>query len=95
MGFADAATLDFRMKAGAPVFQKMPGFQAIPFTKISLQTNDHRPTIPPREAKFFGQARRLDGRRAYLTGCHFTITPVRLPVVSALSEVKASGSPWG
>ena len=55
MGFADAATLDFRMKAGAPVFQKVPGFQAIPFEKIGLQTNNLRPTIPPREAKFSGR----------------------------------------
>ena len=55
MGFADAAKLDFGMKAGAPVFQKVPGFQAIPFAKIGLQTNDLRPTIPPREAKFSGR----------------------------------------
>ncbi len=55
MGFADAAKLDFRMKAGAPVFQKVPGFRAIPFEKIGLQTNDLRPTIPPRETKFSGR----------------------------------------
>ncbi len=46
LGFADAAKLDFRMKASAAVFKKVPGFQRIPFEKIGLYINELRPVLP-------------------------------------------------
>lgn len=52
MGFIDAAGLDFRMAADAPVFRKVPGFRAIPFAQIGLYTNELRPTLPPRATGF-------------------------------------------
>ena len=52
LGFADLSRLDFRMKPDAPVFKKVPGFQAIPFEKIGLQVNELRPHLPEREAAF-------------------------------------------
>jgi hypothetical protein len=33
-GFVDAAESDFRLRAGAPVFDQIPGFPNIPFTEI-------------------------------------------------------------
>jgi Right handed beta helix region len=46
LGFSNAAKLDFRMKPDAPVFAKVPGFQAIPFEKIGLYTDELRPVLP-------------------------------------------------
>jgi hypothetical protein len=36
-GFADAARGDFRLRPAAEVFQRLPGFQPIPFEKIGLR----------------------------------------------------------
>ena len=38
------------MKAGAPVFQTVPGSQAILLEKIGLYTNELRRSLPPIEA---------------------------------------------
>lgn len=46
MGFADAAKMDFRMSSDAPVFKKLPGFEAIPFAKIGLYVNELRKILP-------------------------------------------------
>lgn len=46
MGFKNADRLDFRMAADAPAFQKVPGFETIPFEKIGLHTDEHRKTLP-------------------------------------------------
>lgn len=46
MGFKNAAKLDFRMSGDAPAFQKVPGFEAIPFEKIGLHTDEHRTKLP-------------------------------------------------
>jgi hypothetical protein len=46
MGFKNADKLDFRMSADAPALQKVPGFEAIPFEKIGLHTDEHRKTLP-------------------------------------------------
>lgn len=46
MGFANAAKLDFRISSKAPVFQKVRGFEAIPFEKIGLYLDKHRKQLP-------------------------------------------------
>ena len=46
MRFTDAIKLDFRMAPNAPAFQKVPGFTAIPFQQMGLQTDDHRKALP-------------------------------------------------
>lgn len=52
MGFLDAATLDFRMRPDAPVFDKVPGFRHIPFERIGLYANELRPVVPARAPEF-------------------------------------------
>ena len=47
LGFSDAAKLGFRMEAKAAVFEKVPGFERIPFEQIGLFVNDLRRTLPP------------------------------------------------
>ena len=42
-GFVDAAQDDFRLKADAEVFRRLPGFQPIPFEKIGLTPDPLRP----------------------------------------------------
>ncbi len=36
-GFVDAAKGDYRLRPDAAVFQRLPGFQQIPFEKTGLQ----------------------------------------------------------
>jgi hypothetical protein len=36
-GFEDAAHGHFQLRTNAPVFQRLPGFQPIPFDQIGLQ----------------------------------------------------------
>lgn len=50
--FADPANLDFTLRPESAVFKKLPGFAAIPFRSIGLVTNEHRRSVPSREARF-------------------------------------------
>ena len=45
-GFLDAARENYALKPDAPVFQKIPGFEAIPFGQIGLQLDDYRRVLP-------------------------------------------------
>jgi hypothetical protein len=45
-GFVDAAKGNFALKPDAVVFQKIPGFQPIPFDKIGLFKDEYRRTLP-------------------------------------------------
>ena len=47
-GFVDAAAGNFALKPGSVVFQKIPGFQPIPFDRIGLVRDANRPTLPER-----------------------------------------------
>jgi hypothetical protein len=46
-GFVDLARLDLRLRPDAPVFTKIPGFQAIPFDQMGLIVDAHRSALPP------------------------------------------------
>jgi hypothetical protein len=46
LGFADPVKLDFRIKADAAVFRKVPGFERIPFEHIGLYQNEFRRELP-------------------------------------------------
>ena len=41
-GFVDAAAGDFQLKPDSVVFKKIPGFEAIPFEKIGLVSDEYR-----------------------------------------------------
>ncbi|MGE5532008.1 MAG: right-handed parallel beta-helix repeat-containing protein, partial [Bacteroidota bacterium] len=45
-GFADAARLDFSLKANAPVYKQLPGFTPIPFEKMGVYLDDYRKALP-------------------------------------------------
>ncbi|MDX6765205.1 MAG: right-handed parallel beta-helix repeat-containing protein [Candidatus Methylacidiphilales bacterium] len=45
-GFIDAAAGNFGLKPDSAVFQKIPGFEPIPFDKIGLQVDEFRPVLP-------------------------------------------------
>jgi len=46
-GFVDAKAMDFRLKPDSIVFQKVPGFQPIPFERIGLVVDEYRRAVPP------------------------------------------------
>ena len=45
-GFVDAANGNFSLKPDSVVFQKIPGFQPIPFDKMGLFKDEYRRTLP-------------------------------------------------
>jgi hypothetical protein len=45
-GFVDAARLNFRLKKGSVAFEKIPGFEPIPFDRIGLQIDPLRRRLP-------------------------------------------------
>jgi len=45
-GFVAPEKGDFRLKDGAAVFQKLPGFKPIPFEKIGLERDEYRTELP-------------------------------------------------
>jgi hypothetical protein len=45
-GFVDMARMNFQLKADSPVFQKISGFQPIPFDRIGLYIDDYRTSLP-------------------------------------------------
>lgn len=45
-GFADAARHDYSLRPDSVVFQKIPGFEPIPFKKIGLYIDEYRRTLP-------------------------------------------------
>ena len=45
-GFVDAAAGDFRLREDSEVFERLPGFQRLPFTEMGLYTDELRPTLP-------------------------------------------------
>ncbi|NIA15090.1 MAG: hypothetical protein GWP08_13540, partial [Nitrospiraceae bacterium] len=45
-GFVDREGGNFALKKDAEAFQKIPGFQPIPFAKIGLYTDELRPELP-------------------------------------------------
>ncbi|MCE5240209.1 right-handed parallel beta-helix repeat-containing protein [bacterium] len=45
-GFVNAARGDFRLRADAPVFKHLPGFQPIPFAQMGLVKSELRPVLP-------------------------------------------------
>ena len=48
-GFVDLAGGDLKLRPDSQVFKDLPGFQAIPFAKIGLFTDQYRPTLPAPE----------------------------------------------
>lgn len=48
-GFVDAARGDYALKPESVVFQKIPGFQPIPFDRIGLYLDEYRRTLPSPE----------------------------------------------
>lgn len=50
IGFTNPARLDFRMAADAPAFQKVPGFEPVPFAEIGLRVDEFRRKLPPHPA---------------------------------------------
>jgi hypothetical protein len=50
-GFADAAAMNFQLKADSLVWTKVPGFQRISFERIGLYTDDDRKALPAVTAK--------------------------------------------
>ncbi len=59
-GFVNAAALDFRVKPGAALYQRLPGFQPIPFEKIGLQLDAYRLRLPSAAETGRNSDRRLD-----------------------------------
>ncbi len=45
-GFADAEALNFALRPDSAVFEKVPGFQPIPFDRIGLMVDPYRPALP-------------------------------------------------
>jgi len=45
-GFVDASRMDFRLRDGAEVFTRIPGFTPIPFERIGLYVDRYRPSVP-------------------------------------------------
>ncbi len=45
-GFVDMGKGDFRLRDNSEVFQKVPGFERIPFERIGLYADELRPTLP-------------------------------------------------
>ncbi len=45
-GFVDASRLDFRLRDGAEVYTRIPGFKPIPFDTIGLYLDQYRRTLP-------------------------------------------------
>jgi hypothetical protein len=50
-GFYDAAGLDFRLKSDSVVYEKVEGFEPIPFEKIGLYQDEYRATWPVKRAQ--------------------------------------------
>ncbi len=48
-GFVDAARENYALKPDSEVFQKIPGFEPIPFSKIGLYIDEYRRTLPSPE----------------------------------------------
>lgn len=48
-GFVDAAKGNFALKPDSMAFQKIPGFERIPFEKIGLQQDEYRHALPTDE----------------------------------------------
>ncbi len=47
-GFADAARLDFTLPAGSEAFERIPGFEPVPFGEMGLRVDEYRPNLPAR-----------------------------------------------
>lgn len=45
-GFIDSNSFNFGLRADAPVYDKIPGFEPIPFAEIGLQVTEQRPDMP-------------------------------------------------
>jgi hypothetical protein len=77
-GFVDPARLDFSLRPDAVVFQRVPGFEAIPFRAIGLQRDRYRRSVPPREPGTRRSAPRDPSRREF--ACDFrSLEPGPLP----------------
>jgi len=46
VGFVDKAAMDFRLKKSSIIYEKVPGFEPIPFDKIGLRKDEYREQIP-------------------------------------------------
>jgi hypothetical protein len=44
-GFADAANMNFQLKKDSIVYEKIPGFEKIPFEKIGLYKDEYRASL--------------------------------------------------
>lgn len=47
VGIVDAEHLDFNLKDSSAVYQRVPGFQKIPFSQIGLRKDEYRRSLPP------------------------------------------------
>ncbi|MFW6161587.1 MAG: NPCBM/NEW2 domain-containing protein [Planctomycetota bacterium] len=45
-GFVNPEAMDFRLKPDSIVFDKVPGFEPIPFERIGLRVDEYRPALP-------------------------------------------------
>jgi len=48
-GFVNYAAMDFRLRPDSIVFEKVPGFEPIPFERIGLQIDEYRKALPVSE----------------------------------------------
>ena len=46
-GFVDAKGLNSALRSNAVVYEKIPGFQPIPFERIGLYVDEYRIELPP------------------------------------------------
>ena len=45
-GFVDAEAMNFKLRDDSIVYEKIPGFQEIPFDKIGLHVDEYRTSLP-------------------------------------------------
>jgi len=48
VGFTDPDRLDYSLRPDSPVYQRLPGFQPIPFARIGLYADRYRHSVPVR-----------------------------------------------
>ena len=44
-GFEDVSAMNYKLRENSPVYERVPGFQAIPFDKIGLYEDELRPSV--------------------------------------------------
>jgi len=70
-GFVNPEAMDFRLKPDSVVFEKVPGFEAIPFEKIGLQVDEYRRALPVAEPVI------TPGSGGFVDSLRVTLSPSR------------------